>query len=56
MTDASSVEVGNVKKRLNVVASARGMRAALPYVTVLMLDGLDALAGLARRSRIAIGA
>ncbi len=37
--------------------SARGMRAALPYVTVLTsLDDLDALAGLARRSRIAIGA
>ncbi len=37
--------------------SARGMRAALPYVAALTsLDDLDALAGLGRRSRIAIGA
>jgi len=37
--------------------SARGMRAALPYVTALAsLDDLDALADLGRRRRLAIGA
>lgn len=37
--------------------SARGMRAALPYVTVMTsLDDLDALASLGRRKRISIGA
>jgi uncharacterized protein with von Willebrand factor type A (vWA) domain len=37
--------------------SARGMRAALPYVTALAsLDDIDALANLGRRRRLAIGA